>query len=375
MKKYKIGIIGYGGFGKFLLHWWAKLDQIEVVAISDTNLKIEDTGNYKFYKDWRELINSNEIDIVSIVTPPMYHVEMACAAMKANKHVLLEKPIALSNEGALEIIKTQKDTGKIIAIDHMLRYNPIIRALAEISKNEIFGKLRHAEISNYAQDASLQSEHWFWDKELSGGILIEHGVHFFDLINAFTEQKYKKVVGYSHNRNSIQEDQVSAMVLYDEGLIANYYHSFSGPGFFETTSIRLIFDLAKVEIEGWIPLKGTIQALVNETAISSLNKLPGWKLNKRLAINNLEDISRPEGWGASDTNNNTKVICGGIEYNVSEKLSGTFEIPKTKSQVYGECIQSILLDLIAKIEDNDHKMKVTLEDGYESLKIALLATS
>jgi len=374
MKIYKIGIIGYGGFGKFLHHWWGKLEQVEIVAISDSNLNKEDFENYRFYKDWKDLIKDAEIDIVSIVTPPNFHVEMACAAMKANKHVILEKPIALTNEGANEIIKVQNETGKLIVVDHMLRYNPLIQAFADLSKKNSFGKLRHVEVSNYAQDASLQPDHWFWNKELSGGIMVEHGVHFFDIVNSLTTQKFTKVFGCAYKRNDVQQDQVSAMVLYDEGLIASHYHSFSGPGFFETTTIRLIFDLTKVEIEGWIPLKGKIQALVNSTTKTQLNSLPGWKLEKSESIESLEDISRPEGWGDYAIHMDTKINYGGIPYDVHERISGSFEIQKTKSEVYGECLQSILLDLIFKIEDQNHTMKLTVEDARESLKIALLAS-
>jgi predicted dehydrogenase len=374
MKKYRIGIIGYGGFGKFLHHWWDKLDNVEIVAISDYKLNGDDFENCKFYKSWKELINADEIDIVSIVTPPAFHVEMACATMRANKHVLLEKPIAITNEGAQEILQVQKETGKIIVVDHMLRYNPIVKAFAQISKNGSFGKLRHVVISNYAQDSSLSQDHWFWDKKLSGGIFVEHGVHFIDIVNALTTQKYKQVFGCSHNRNEKQQDQVSAMVLYNGGLIASHYHSFSSPGFFEQTTIRLKYDLAKIEIEGWIPMKGTIQALINESTKDQLNVIPGWKMDNLDSINNLEDISRPEGWGDSSTTAATKTYCGGIGYDVGERASGTFEIPKTKAQVYGECLQSILLDLVAKIEDKDHVLRVSIEDAQESLKIAILAS-
>ncbi len=376
MKKYRLGIIGYGGFGKFLHHWWSKLEEVEIVAISDFNLLEEKIENCSFYQDWNDLINSDEIDIVSIVTPPVFHVEMACAAMKANKHVLLEKPIALTNEGAQEIIQVQKETGKSITVDHMLRYNPIIKAFANISKNESFGQLRHVEVSNYAQDNSLSSDHWFWNKQFSGGIFIEHGVHFFDLINALTSQKYKVVYGCSHKRNEQQEDQVSAVILYDQGLIASHYHSFSGPGFFEKTTIRLIFDLAKVEIEGWIPLNGKIEVLVNESTKGQLSTIPGWKMERNDLIENLEDISRPDGWGEDfEIIKESKIFCSGIAYNVNEKISGIFEIAKSKSQVYGECLQSILLDLISKIEDKDHTMNVSIEDAQLSLEIAILASA
>lgn len=377
MKKYKIGIIGYGGFGRFLHHWWAKLENIEVVAIADSGKHPHNVENCRNYHDWKDLINDTEIDIVSIVTPPNLHVEMACEAMKAGKHVLLEKPVAISEQGALQILNVQKETDMIITVDHMIRYNPIIQTFMQLGQSGAFGKLRHVVVNNYAQDAALPVHHWFWEEELSGGIHVEHGVHFFDIVNALSGQQYSKVYGVSNSRNESQRDRMAAMVLYNDGLIANYYHAFSGPGLFEQTTISLAYDLARVEIEGWIPLKGTVKAMVNEESKEQLKSIPGWTINKTETLNNLRDVSRPEGWGASDPSPSTDkelTYCGGIAYDVDEMVSGTFEIPQTKGEVYGKSVQLILSDLIQKIENKDHKLTVTIEDAFEGLKIAILAS-
>jgi predicted dehydrogenase len=378
MKKYKIGIIGYGGFGRFLHHWWSKLENVEVIAVADSGKHShESIPNCKNYHDWNELINDAEIDIVSIVTPPNLHAEMACAAMKAGKHVLLEKPAAITEEGAQQILNTQKETGMIITVDHMIRYNPIIQKFMQLGQSGALGKLRHAVVNNYAQDAALPSDHWFWKEEMSGGILIEHGVHFFDIVNALSGQEYSEVYGASSRRNELQRDRVSAMVVYNEGLIANYYHAFSGPGFFEQTTISLAYDLARVEIEGWMPLKGTVKALVNEAGREQLQDLPGWTTLKAEELDNVRDTSRPEGWGASDpfiASPKELTYCGGIAYDVDEMVSGTFELPQSKGEVYGECVQSILIDMIQKIENRDHKLKITIEDAVQALRIAILST-
>ena len=377
MKKYKIGIIGYGGFGRFLHHWWEKLENVEVVAIADTGKHPHNVENCKNYHDWTQLINDAEIEIVSIVTPPDLHVEMACEAMKAGKHVLLEKPVAISEEGAQQILNTQKETGMTITVNHMIRYNPIIQNFMQLRENGALGKLRHVVVNNYAQDAALPADHWFWNEKSSGGILVEHGVHFFDIVNALSRQQFSKVYGTSHSRNESQRDRVAAMVLYNEGLIANYYHAFSGPGFFEQTTISLAYDLARVEIEGWMPMKGTVKAMVNEQSKEYLNNIPGWTITTSNALDNLRDVSRPEGWGASDPSvaaEKELTYCGGIGYDVDQMISGTFEIQETKGEVYGKCVQLILSDLIKKIENKDHKLTVTIEDAVEGLKIAVLAS-
>lgn len=379
MKKYKIGIIGYGGFGKFLHHWWSKLENVEVVAIADSGTHSQHTiENLQMYHNWNEMLNDKEIDIVSIVTPPSLHAEMACAAMKAGKHVLLEKPTAINEEEARQILKTQKETGMIITVDHMIRYNPLIQNFIELGKIGTLGKLRHVVVKNYAQDAALPSDHWFWKEEMSGGILIEHGVHFFDIVNALSGQKYSEVYGVSSRRNALQRDRVSALVLYNEGLIANYYHAFSGPGFFEQTTISLAYDLARVEIEGWMPLKGKITAMVNEAIKEQLKDISGWKITQTQALDNIKDNSRPEGWGGSDPSiavPKELTYCGGIAYDVDEIVSATFELSESKGEIYGKCVQSILLDMIQKIENREHKLAITIEDAFEALMIAILSSN
>lgn len=359
-------------------YWWSKLDNIKVVAIADPNNAYDGDEPCKSYKDWKDLINDAEVDIVSIVTPPFLHAEMACAAMSANKHVLLEKPVAVTKEGAQQILKTQQQTGMVITVDHMIRYNPIIQSFVQLAGSGALGKLRHVVVNNYAQDSALPPDHWFWKEDLSGGILVEHGVHFFDIVNALANQKYDKVYGCSSGRNELQRDRMAAQVLYDEGLIASYYHAFSGPGLFEQTTIQLAYDLARVEIKGWMPMNGTIKAMVNNESREQLDGIPGFTITQSDPLEALRDVSRPEGWGddpvGSVSANNGTIYCGGIAYSADDMVSGTFEIDQTKGQVYGKCVQSILTDLIKKIENKDHKLTISIEDAYEALEIALLAS-
>jgi len=374
MKKYRIGIIGYGGFGRFLHHWWGKLENVEVVAIADSKTDFTQIDHVKGYRHWEDLVNAPDVDIVSVVTPPSVHAEIAVAAMKAGKHVMLEKPVAISLAQTETIIAAKKETGKVIMVDHMLRYNPIVQQLKTLSLSGVLGQLRHAEVVNYAQDAALPIDHWFWNKDFSGGIFIEHGVHFIDIINSLTAQKVKSVTGVSHWRNDKQQDQVAATVLYNEGLIAQHYHSFSGPGFFEQTTIRLKFDLAKMEIQGWIPIKGKISALVNDQSKAALLNLPGWETESNKSISTIEDESRPEGWGDVD-NTSSSISVGGIQYEVNELIDGSLQLSKGKGDVYGKCVQDILLDLIHCIEDPSFIPKVTIEDAIASVAIAIKATS
>lgn len=364
-------MIGYGGFGTFLHHWWAKMDNIEVAAIAYLEHPPENAGGCRTYDDWQDLLADKDIDIVSIATPPGLHAEMACAAMRAGKHVVLEKPAAVTEEGLRQLLETQQETGMAVTVNHMIRCNPIIQHLRQIGQSGAFGRLRHATVNNYAQDESLPPGHWFWDEAQSGGIMVEHGVHFFDIINALGGEHPIKVCGLSHSRNASQRDRVAASVLYDQGLVASYYHAFSGPGFFEKTAITLAYDRARVEIQGWIPLQGTAEAITDPASRILLEGLPGWQSAKEEPIAGITDSSRPEGWGATEL-----PVQDTAQPNQGKTvLSGTFQLQASKGDVYGASVQAILADLVRKIEDPAHAMAVTLEDAVEAVRTALLATS
>ncbi|RYY52118.1 MAG: Gfo/Idh/MocA family oxidoreductase, partial [Chitinophagaceae bacterium] len=329
MKIYKIGIIGYGGFGQFLHHWWAKLENVQVVAIADSKAKMGAVDGARIYRHWEELVEDADVDIVSIVTPPSVHAEIAVAAMLAGKDVLVEKPVAISKAQAQGILEVRMETGRSIMVNHMLRYTPVIREMIGIAKSGKLGKLRHAQVANFAQDASLPKEHWFWNRDFSGGIMIEHGVHFFDLINSMTTEVPIRVVGDSHFRNPVQQDQVAATVVYDQGLIAQHYHSFSGPSFFEQTTIRLTFDLARIEIQGWIPMSGKVTALTNNDSLELLERLPGWELLDCVQLS--DGLEQPDVDTTGEAPSHL-VNAGGIDYMVNKHLTGRFSTPGTKSE-------------------------------------------
>lgn len=376
--KYKLGIIGFGGFGNFLYNAWSALDRVEIVSVADSRSQTLPSGKLRFYDNWKHLISDERIAIIAIATPPSSHAEIACAAMEAGKHVIIEKPIALSIADAREIISIRDKTDMRATVDYMLRFNPIVDVLTEWNKSLPFGTLRRVVVENYAQDESLNAEHWFWDKKISGGIFIEHGTHFFDLISHISGSEPQQVTGTGTNRNSKQADRALANVKYKNGLLATFYHSFARPGIFEDTSIRLIYDLAQIEINGWIPLSGKINALVNDSSIEELTNIPNLSIIERQPIREIKDESRPKGWGSVVTKksgNSDKIKSGGIEYEVREMIKATFKLSENKTEVYSGSLKKLLLDFIQSIDDPRHRQAVTLEDGINSLGTAILASS
>jgi predicted dehydrogenase len=297
--------------------------------------------------------------------------------MKSGKHVLIEKPLATTIEDARRIMTVQKRTGRVAAIDFIQRFNPLVGELADMIRKKILGELRRVDVENYAQDEGLPREHWFWNKKISGGILIEHGVHFIDLVNCLTDQKPIQVTSSRFCRNDIQEDQVMANVVYNRGLMATFYNSFSRPGYLEYTSLHLVFDLGQISLEGWIPIKGKLKALVNSETKEFLKKLPGFTILDSLSVHKIRDISRMEGWGEPEilipASFKERIRSGGIEYEVEEMITAQIEVGKSKQTVYEDCVRLSLQNLISKIENPSNVLRSPLEAGLLSLEIACKA--
>ncbi|HLF64125.1 MAG TPA: Gfo/Idh/MocA family oxidoreductase [Saprospiraceae bacterium] len=378
MRVFNIGIIGYGGFGKFLHNAWKQLGNIKVIAVVDQDVdKMQSLHAIKTFTKWQDILTEKDIDLIAIVTEPSSHKMIATACMEAGKHILIEKPLAITVSDAQKIIDFRDRTGIVAGIDFIMRFNPLLQEIQQLTQQEVFGKLRRVDVENYAQDQQLPSSHWFWDHSRSGGILIEHAVHFIDLVHFLYPAKLLAVNGLKHNRNAQQEDQIMANVLYEGGLIATHYHSFARPGFFETTSIKIAYDVADIELHGWIPLEADIKVLVNSHTKQALLSSQFFEFDNSLPIESASDESRPAGWGISNSSDDTNMhqICsGGIYYDVDEIITGRFRMGHTKQEVYTSCVQSSLLDVLNKIENPDHQLSAPLETGLASLEVAVRAT-
>ena len=127
--KVRLGIIGPGSRGCFLLNFIQKNPKVEIVGICDIYQKSIDNAlkiapKAKVYKDYRALLDSNEIDAVIITTPLFLHKEMAIAAMDAGKHVFCEKALAMNVKDCWQMYMKHKATGKIFFTGQQRLFDP-----------------------------------------------------------------------------------------------------------------------------------------------------------------------------------------------------------------------------------------------------------
>lgn len=351
-----IGIVGYGGFGEFIHNAWNQMDNAHVVAVCDSDPNRNPGGDVAFYQNYEEFLSDPNIDIVSIATPPSTHKDLAIQAMRAGKHALVEKPLSLSESDALEIKQVAEETRRVVTVNFVLRYNPIVEMLREIVQSEVLGKPRRADLRNYAMQDTVPEGHWFWNPEISGGILLEHGVHFFDLASWALNTKAVNTCSMGVERKPGMEDRVFAAVRYENDVIGTYWHSFSRPRELETTTFHFAFDLGEIEMIGWIPLELRIWGWTDQRGLDKLKSLAG---------DNAIDAKHM---------NATQAHSSEFFYDVQYELNTNITLDQPKLDVYASNLRSIMADLIQSIDDPSHQLRVTLDDAIEAVRVGEMAT-
>lgn len=351
-----IGIIGYGGFGEFIHKAWDRMDNAKVAAICDVDASRAPKTGAKFYTDYKDLFADPAVDIVSIATPPSTHKDLAIQAMRAGKHVLIEKPLALTEQDGETIKQVAQETGRVATVNFVLRHNPIVEVLHEITQSEVFGRLRRVDLRNYAMQDTVPEGHWFWNPEVSGRILLEHGVHFFDLASWMIDSMAKDAFSMGIERKPGMEDRVFAAVKYENGVVGTYWHSFSRPRELETTTFHFAYDLGEIEMIGWIPLQLDIWGWTGNDGLDKLEELLG---EDQVVVDPIES---------------QKAHSSEFFYDVDYEINTVVELEEEKLDVYAENLRSIMADLIQAIDDSSHKMRVTIDDALEAVRIAEKAT-
>lgn len=351
-----IGIIGYGGFGEFIHQTWDRMENARVTAVCDSDPG-RNPGGVSFHVSADDLLADPSVDIVSVATPPSTHRDLAIRAMQAGKHVLVEKPIALTEQDALLIKRVAEETGRVTTVNFVLRFNAIVEKLRQIVRTEALGKLRRVDLRNYAMQETVPEGHWFWNPEVSGRILVEHGVHFFDLASWMIQAKAASISSLGVERKPGMEDRVFAAVRYENGVVGTYWHSFSRPRPLETTTFHFAFDLGEVEMIGWIPLELRIWGWTGQQGLATIR---GLSTAAKIEVKDMGE---------------QPVDSSEFRYQVRYDLSGRIELAEPKLEVYAENLRSIMADLIRAIDDPSHRMRVTIDDAIEAVRTAERATA
>lgn len=227
--KINIAVIGTGAFG---LHHIRGIKENENAILSavcdiDENVAAQQAKqhNVPYYTDYKELLKNDSVDAVSIATPDFMHCEHVTQALRAGKHVLCEKPLALNLDECKIMIAEAKKSDRIFMVGQICRYTPSFAAVKEIIDRGEIGNIYFIE-SEYAHDyASMPKDSWRRRPDRHG--MIGGGCHAVDLIRWLAGNPTEVFAYSSHMmlKDWPTSDSTIGIMKFESGACAKVYCS------------------------------------------------------------------------------------------------------------------------------------------------------
>lgn len=225
-KKMRFAVIGCGRIAPKHAEAIVALPEAELVAVCDIVPELARSFAAKYggepYTDYLSMLERADIDVVTVATPSGLHAEMGVAAAKAGKHVLVEKPMAMTLKAADQLIAACRSAGVKLGVIHQNRFNPAIRLLRKALDEGRFGKLTHgqATVRWNRNDEYYTQAPWRGTKLQDGGVLMNQSIHNIDLLQ-WIFGPVESVFGYTATflRKIEMEDVGTAVVKFESGAL------------------------------------------------------------------------------------------------------------------------------------------------------------
>ncbi|MBM6596293.1 Gfo/Idh/MocA family protein [Microvirga pudoricolor] len=238
--KLGIGIIGCGTIAERMIKaWHPHMRNARLVAASDINggrvehFK-ERFGVERGYAEESALLNDPDVDAVFVLTPNFLHAPQTIAAARAGKHVLCQKPLALTTDEASRMIDAAKENNVTLMAAFVKRFWPYYAAVRKLIDDGALGRVvsirtqfSHSGIGKYYVPAS----NWFNDRaKAGGGPLADLGVHHFDVMRWLVGAEVDYVSAEMTNSNGVSdalEDNAIVNLGFANGVVGQGYYSFT----------------------------------------------------------------------------------------------------------------------------------------------------
>lgn len=227
--KIKIAIVGYGNIGKRHATHIIANTYTELCGICDIKADAVDTvpPNVPYFTSLSKMLDSAEIDVLSVCTPNYLHEAHTIAGLAAHKHVIVEKPMALSTSECDNMIAEASRVGKIIFAVKQNRYNPPVKEVKNILSNGGLGKIFLVQVNCFwnRSDAYYVGSDWRGSMTKDGGCLFTQFSHFIDImfyLNGSIKLASGLISNFAHTHNTEIEDSGSFIMEAENGSIVNY---------------------------------------------------------------------------------------------------------------------------------------------------------
>lgn len=250
-------IVGCGFIAKKHVKAIKEVENANLVAVSDklpTAMQpyVEEYG-VEAYENLDEMLLREDINVVSVCTPTGLHAPLAIKVANSKKHVILEKPIAMTLEETDEIIQACNRNEVKLSIVHPNRFRPVVKELRKILDQNLLGKISHANATvnwNRNQEYYDQAQ-WRGTKEFDGGVLMNQAIHNLDLLLWFMgepEQIYSMEA--TRLRKIEAEDVSTGVIRFNSGALGLVEASTTAYGQNFEESITLFGEKGTVKIGG-----------------------------------------------------------------------------------------------------------------------------
>ncbi len=226
MKKYKLGIIGAGMYGKVLMRCFRQDPRAEIIWVNSasdatTKAAAKEFEVEKWTLDYREVLADPDVDAAVIATPPYLHAEQLVAALSAGKHVLLEKPMAESCESVKRIVSAVEQAPGQIVLDASCRHTRLTRKfqfIKSIIDSGKLGTIYHIHHNHLQRGTFIEynpNGAWAMDKKLAGGgPFIDWGVYDLSFHLGLLDDVPQLTSLRSFSRNDLRD--MSKLVSYSD---------------------------------------------------------------------------------------------------------------------------------------------------------------
>jgi predicted dehydrogenase len=209
MKKLKVAVIGVGYLGQFHAEKYAKLADVELVAVVDSDRqRAEDIAvrlGTRGVSDYNEIVDT--VDAVSIVVPTKYHFEVARTFLAKGVHVLLEKPITTTLAEADALIAMAAERRAVLQVGHLERFNPVVMGLdGLLTKPGFIESIRIAPFKPRGTDVN---------------VVLDLMIHDIDIIQNMLKSPVKQINSIGAPVFTAEEDIANARILFENGCVAN----------------------------------------------------------------------------------------------------------------------------------------------------------
>jgi predicted dehydrogenase len=214
-KLLRAAVIGAGSMGRNHARVYAELEDVELVAIADPDQtalnQLGQRYHARTYTDYRRMLEREQLDMVSIVTPTEYHFTVARDVILARVPLLVEKPIAATVEEGAALVRLAEEQDVLLTVGHIERFNPAIRALKIQIEQGALGQVYQICARRIGP---------FPARIKDVGVVIDLATHDLDIMHYLTDSSVTRVHAEVGRRlHTAHEDLLSALLRFDNDII------------------------------------------------------------------------------------------------------------------------------------------------------------